>query len=62
MIAAKVGFAGQIKWDASKPNGMLKKCMDVSRMKAIGFVPKISLSEGVDQMIDMYRSQKISTT
>jgi GDP-L-fucose synthase len=62
MIAAKVGFEGQIKWDASKPNGMLKKCMDVTRMKAIGFVPKISLSEGVDQLIDIYKSQKKFTT
>ena len=62
MIASKVAFTGVIKWDTSKPDGMLKKCMDVSRMKAIGFAPKITLSEGVEQMIEIYKSQKTVTT
>ncbi len=56
MIASKVGFTGDIRWDTSKPDGMLRKCMDVTRMKNLGFSPKISLSEGVDQMIDLYES------
>lgn len=56
MIASKVGFEGNILWDSSKPNGMLRKCMDVSRMKAIGFEPSISLFEGVDEMIEIYKN------
>jgi GDP-L-fucose synthase len=55
MIAPKVGFKGQINWDASKPNGMLKKCMDVSKMESLGFSPKITLDQGVDQMISIYK-------
>lgn len=57
MIAEKVGFTGGIKWDASKPDGMLKKCMDVSKMKKLGFYPKITLEQGVDQMIEIYKNK-----
>lgn len=55
MIAAKTGFKGEILWDTNKPDGMLRKCMDVTRMKATGFVPKITLEQGVDQMINIFR-------
>ena len=55
LIAKKVGYQGKIEWDSSKPNGMLKKCMEVSRMKEMGFVPTIDLEEGIDQMIESYQ-------
>lgn len=58
MIAAKTGFKGQIKWDSTKPDGMLRKCMDVSRQKEIGFEPQITLEQGVDQMISIYKTLK----
>lgn len=58
MIASLTGYAGEILWDNSKPDGMLKKCMDVSRMEALGFRPEISLQAGVEQMIDIYRRLK----
>ena len=58
MIAQKTGFKGQIKWDSTKPDGMLKKCMDVSRMKELGFEPSITLEQGVDQMIEIYKTLK----
>lgn len=58
MIAQKTGFKGQMKWDSTKPNGMLKKCMDVSRMQALGFEPLITLEQGVDQMIEIYKTLK----
>lgn len=59
LIAAKTGFTGTIEWDTSKPDGMLKKCMDVSRMKALGFEPMISLEAGIEQMIAIYQQQNI---
>lgn len=58
MIAAKTGFKGEMKWDSTKPNGMLRKCMDVSRQKEIGFEPQITLEQGVDQMIAIYKTLK----
>jgi len=54
MTAAKTGFSGQIKWDVSKPDGMLRKCLDVSKITRLGFFPKTTLSEGIDQVIYEY--------
>ena len=54
LIKSKVGYRGDILWDKSKPNGMLRKCMDISNMKKIGFTPKISLEEGIEQVINIY--------
>lgn len=58
MIAEMTSFRGNIQWDTSKPNGMMKKCMDVSRMEALGFKPEISLEQGVEQMINIYKNIK----
>jgi GDP-L-fucose synthase len=60
LIASKVGYKGQLIWDSTKPNGMLRKCMDVSQMKALGYSPKISLEQGLDEMIAIYNSLKVS--
>lgn len=61
MIASMTSYTGSIIWDNSKPDGMLKKCMDVSRMKALGFKPEISLQAGIEQMINIYRNLKATT-
>jgi len=37
----------EIKWDASQPNGTPQKLLDISRMKVLGFSPKINLKEGI---------------
>jgi GDP-L-fucose synthase len=61
MIAGMAGYTGQILWDNTKPDGMLKKCMDVSRMEALGFKPQITLQAGTQQMIDIYKGLKNSS-
>ena len=61
MISKKTGFKGAIIWDSSKPDGMLKKCLDVSRIKATGWKPKISLDQGIDMLINEYNSKKGSS-
>jgi len=60
IIAQKTGFTGAIHWDDTKPDGMLKKCMDVSRIEALGFKPQISLQQGIEEMIDIYKTTKTS--
>lgn len=55
-IAAKAGYRGALEWDASKPDGMPRKLLDISRLKAAGFQCHISLDEGIDQMISLYKS------
>jgi GDP-L-fucose synthase len=58
MVAGLTGYSGKIFWDNSKPDGMLKKCMDVSRMEALGFKPEITLQAGIEQMIEIYKRLK----
>jgi GDP-L-fucose synthase len=62
IISQECGFVGTIVWDKSKPDGMLRKCMDVSKMNALGFKPKIELRLGISQMISHYRGFKGATT
>lgn len=58
-VACKSDFKGKISWDSGKPDGMLRKCLDISKISQLGFKPKISLDQGIDQMITEYRkSQK----
>ena len=47
MIAAVVGFDGDLLWDISKPDGTPKKQLDVSRLGAMGWESKIPLSHGL---------------
>jgi len=58
MIAKKTGFTGEILWDTTKPDGMLRKCLEVSKIKEFGFEPEISLSEGIDGVIKEYKKIK----
>jgi GDP-L-fucose synthase len=59
LIARKVNYNGKFKWDSSKPDGMYRKCMDVTKMLDYGFKPKISLEEGIEQMIKIYKENYI---
>ena len=58
LIARKTHFQGKLIWDTYKSDGMLRKCMDVSRMKDLGFMPKIDLEEGIERTIKEYRKLK----
>ena len=58
LIAKLAGFSGDIKWDKTKPDGMLLKCMDVSKLNKIGWKPKISLETGITMLIAEYRERK----
>ena len=58
-IANATGFTGEIQWDASKPDGTPRKVMDVSRMKALGWKPEISLEKGIAQTVEWYQSNKM---
>jgi len=49
------GYKGEIKWDSSMPDGMPRKCMDITHLKNLGFSPEISLDEGIVSMIQQYK-------
>ncbi len=47
-VAAIAGFTGDLKFDASKPDGMLRKRLDVSRLAALGWRASTSLEAGLE--------------
>ena len=47
LIKRIVGFAGDIVWDASKPDGAPRKLMDSSRLFALGWRPQVDLETGI---------------
>jgi GDP-L-fucose synthase len=58
IIAEKAGYDGGISWDVSMPDGMLRKCMDISKITTLGFKPKITLQDGINMMISDYKKIK----
>ena len=48
-VATAVGFAGEIVTDPSKPDGTPRKLLDVSRLNATGWQPRIKLADGLTQ-------------
>jgi GDP-L-fucose synthase len=58
-IAELAGFAGEIRWDPSKPDGQPRRCLDVSRAKKyFGFKAQTSFDEGLKATIDWYMANR----
>ncbi len=55
LVAELSGFKGEIAWDSSKPDGTPRKVLDVSKAKALGWEPKISLRDGIASTIAWYK-------
>jgi len=53
-IANVVGYYGKLEFDKSKPDGTPRKIMDNSRIQALGWSPKISLKEGIQEVYQWY--------
>jgi len=47
MIGHAAGYTGSIAFDSSKPDGTPRKLLDVSRLTALGWKPKIALADGI---------------
>ena len=45
----------KIKWDTSKPNGTPRKVLNVSKLKSLGWEPKISLRDGIKSTYEWYK-------
>lgn len=54
-IASVVGYVGETKWDATKPDGTPQKLLDVSKLAAAGWTAKIDLREGLERTVAWYR-------
>ena len=54
LIAKKVGFTGDIKFNADKPDGTMRKLTDPSKLHSLGWHHKIDIEEGIERMYEWY--------
>ena len=55
LIQKEIGFRGEIRWDASKPDGTLKKLTDVKKLHNLGWHHKIEIDEGIHRLYNWYK-------
>jgi GDP-L-fucose synthase len=59
LIARLVGFAGEIRWDATKPDGQPRRCLDTSRAaNLLGWRAQVGFEDGLRRTIDWYRANR----
>jgi len=56
LIARTVGYAGELVFDPSKPNGTPRKRLDNSRLLELGWQPKVSLEDGIERTYQWFVS------
>ena len=61
LIAEVVGYTGEIRWDATKPDGMPRKLLDVSFLHSLGWKHKTSLKEGLHLTYNDFLKNQTST-
>jgi GDP-L-fucose synthase len=59
LVARVVGFDGDITFDPSKPDGVPRKIVDSTRIRALGWRPAIGLAAGIATTYDDFRSRHV---
>lgn len=54
MIAQCVGYDGRMEYDLTKPDGMPRKIVDISKIKALGWAPEVSFEDGIETTYRWY--------
>jgi GDP-L-fucose synthase len=60
VVSDAVGYAGETRWDTSKPDGTPQKLLDVSKLANLGWTSKIGLREGIESAVEWYRAHRES--
>lgn len=58
LVKETVGYKGNIIWDSTKPDGTMRKLLDVSKLESLGWKAKVNLGDGIKMSYDWYRSNK----
>ena len=53
-VKSAVGFEGKIRWDTSKPDGTPRKLLDVTKIRGMGWKPKVPMEEGIGLAYDWF--------
>ena len=56
LVVKAVGFEGEVAFDASKPDGTMRKLIDVSKLHSLGWTHKVEIENGVQKLFDWYKS------
>ncbi len=59
LVVKAVGFEGTVEFDASKPDGTMRKLIDVEKLHSLGWHHKIEIEEGVAKLFDWYRESLV---
>lgn len=56
LVVKAVGFEGQVEFDASKPDGTMRKLIDVSKLHSLGWTHKVEIEDGVQRLFEWYKA------
>ena len=60
-IASSAGFSGEIVWDESRPDGQMKRGLDVSKARElVGFEAEVALEDGIERTVNWYREHGVA--
>ena len=55
LVVKAVGFEGEVVFDATKPDGTMRKLIDVSKLHSLGWTHKVEIEEGVGKLFEWYK-------
>ena len=55
LVVKAVGFEGVVEFDASKPDGTMRKLIDVTKLHSLGWTHKVEIEDGVKKLFDWYK-------
>lgn len=58
LITEITGYEGEVVWDSSKPDGTMRKLLDISKIRELGWEPSESLKEGIRKTYEWYCSNR----
>ena len=56
LVVKAVGFEGEVEFDASKPDGTMRKLIDVSKLHSLGWTHSVEIEDGVVKLFEWYKS------
>jgi len=59
LVVKSVGFEGVVEFDASKPDGTMRKLIDVSKLHSLGWTHKVEIEEGVQKLFEWYKQSLV---
>lgn len=55
LVVKSVGFEGEVYFDSTKPDGTMRKLIDVSKLHSLGWTHKVEIEDGVQKLFDWYK-------